>query len=266
MNYFKLPIMEQSDASLTLYLHEILPGIEIEKRPILLIIPGGGYGHLSEREAEPIAMAYYHMGYHAAILRYSIGENARNLQPMKEGITAIKIIRENADQWNVIKDQVIAVGFSAGGHLACSLGVMWNEVKLMEEMGYEGNCYQPNAMILSYPVISSGQFAHRGSFMNLTGSMENDTANDFFSLEKRVDKNTPPTFIWHTKTDASVPVENTLLFVDALQKNEVPYELHIFNKGKHGLSLCNKETNSENPHCSHWFELSLEWLEETLND
>ncbi len=264
MKYIQLPIMKESKATLTLYLHEVHSEIKIVKRPMILVIPGGGYGMVSEREAEPVASAYYHQGYHAAILRYSIGDSARNLQPMIEGMNAIKIIRESAEEWNIIENQVIVAGFSAGGHLACSLGVMWKEPLLRKALNYEDQRYQPNGMILSYPVITSGRFAHRNSFYHLSGSSENDQINEFYSLEKRVDESTPPTFIWHTRNDNVVPVENTLLFVEALQKNDIPYEIHIFREGSHGLSICNKETDCISTHCANWLKLSMEWINETF--
>lgn len=264
MRYEQHKIMEGSNATITLYLHELHEQIKITKRPIILVIPGGGYGHVSEREADSVAVRFYNMGYHAAILRYSILEGAKNMQPMKEGILAIKFLRENADEFSISADAVAVCGFSAGGHLACSLGTMWNEPKLMDALSYDDDRYKPDAMILCYPVISSGEYAHRGSFENLTGSPYDDEVNAFFSLEKRVDKNTPPAFIWHTQTDGAVPVQNTLMFVNELQKNNVSYELHIFRNGGHGMSVCTKETDSAYPHCEHWMELCHEWLEETF--
>ena len=112
--------MPESEATLTVYLHENNDEVSIKKRPFILVIPGGGYEMVSEREAEPVINEFYRMGYHAGVLRYSVGQAALNLQPMKEGITAIKILRERAVEWNIISDQIAVCGFSAGGHLAGS--------------------------------------------------------------------------------------------------------------------------------------------------
>jgi len=256
----RIKLMDNSDAILTVYLHEVSAEIDQKERPMILVIPGGGYEMVSDREGEPIAMAYYERGYHAAVLSYSVGNKARHMQAQIEGVEAMKWIRENSKNYHIMKDHVAVAGFSAGGHLACSMGTMWNEPKLMERWGYTDDRYKPDAMILSYPVITAGEFAHRGSFYQLTGSNEIDEANRFFSLENRVDKSTPPTFIWHTQDDGCVPVENTLFFVMELQKAKVPYECHIFDHGGHGLALCNEQTNTIDHHCEHWLMLSVEWL------
>lgn len=247
-------------ATVTVYLHNIFNELGKKVRPAILVIPGGGYEMVSEREAEPVAIAFYNAGYNAAILRYSVKEEARGMQPMAEALEAIKMLRENAKEWCVEPNKIAVCGFSAGAHLAAACGTMWNEPKLMERLNYSGEVYKPNAMILSYPVISSGEFAHRGSFYNLSGYKEDNAESEFFSLDKRVNSETPQTFIWHTEDDAAVPIENTLLMIAALRKNKVPFECHIFNKGQHGLSMCNNEVNSPNAHAANWFPLCIEWL------
>ncbi|NLJ75056.1 MAG: prolyl oligopeptidase family serine peptidase, partial [Firmicutes bacterium] len=145
-----------------------------------------------------------------------------------------------------------------GGHLAASLGVHWSTV------GSEVN--QPNALILCYPVITSGPFAHRGSFDALLGSNPTPEMLKEMSLEKQVNENTPPTFIWHTVADSVVPVENTLLFAQALQSYNIPFEMHIFPNGDHGLSLATAETDDGvrgiHPHIASWITWCIEWLEE----
>lgn len=262
MQYEVRKVDEGSDAALSLYLHEVKEGISVIERPLILVIPGGAYGMISEREAEPVAIAFYNMGYHAAILRYSIGEQARNLQPMKEAAQAMKIIRKHSRQWNIIENKIAVCGFSAGGHLAASLGVMFEEPALCQLLPEPEISFRPDAMILCYPVITSGKYAHRDSFYNLSGSRIDDEAAQFFSLEKRVSHTTPPVFIWHTQNDDLVPVENTLFMMNALQKAGVSCEAHIFRDGPHGMSTCTKETDSEHKHCSRWVSLCKEWLEE----
>ncbi|MFC5528213.1 alpha/beta hydrolase [Cohnella yongneupensis] len=255
-----IKLENSNSATLTLYLHNITKELGDQARPAILVIPGGGYEFVSEREAEPVAIAFYNAGYQVGILRYSIKEEARNMQPMAEALTAIKLLRENAEEWLIAPDKIVTCGFSAGGHLAASCGTMWNEPALMEKLGYTDDRYKPNAMILCYPVISSGEFAHRGSFTAISGSHENDAVAEFFSLDKRVNGETPPTFLWHTEDDSVVPIENALLLIGALRKHKVSFECHIFNKGHHGLSMCNEEVNSPHPHAAHWFPLCVEWL------
>ena len=140
---------------------------------------------------------------------------------------------------------------------------MWNDDEISKKLGLTAEDIKPNALILSYPVITSGEFAHVGSFDSLTG--EDAKLREYVSLEKRVGKHVPPTFIWHTVTDDVVPVENTLLFANALQANKVSFEMHIFPEGMHGLGLANKEAASPNCDCTNthveqWFELCDKWL------
>lgn len=255
-----IKLENSKSATLTVYLHDIME-LTDKARPIILITPGGAYRLVSEREAEPVAIAFYNAGYHAAILRYSCEEEARDMQPMAEALESIRILREHAEEWRITEDKIAVCGFSAGGHLAAASGTMWNEPALMERLNYTGDILKPNALILGYPVITSGEFAHRESFYHLSGSHEDDEVSGFYSIEKRVNSETPPTFIWHTEDDAAVTVENALLMISALRKANVSFECHIFNKGQHGLSMCNQEVQTPHPHAAHWFELCVEWLD-----
>lgn len=295
-----IQLNEDGSARLTTYFHTVVPEIDRSYRPLILIAPGGAYEYTSAREADPVAVEFYRMGYHVAVLDYSVGMQARNMQPMAEGFAAIRLFRSHAREWGILGDHIAVCGFSAGGHLAASLGVMWNEATLAPakeiavsealmqslsipqekmreeteqtaalEVGGEAApnaAYRPNLMILCYPVISSGVSAHRDSFYNLSGSHEDDAATAFFSLEKRVTKDTPPAFLWHTQDDGCVPPQNSLLMATALQEKGVSYELHIFRAGWHGLSVCSEETHSPNAHCANWLPLCREWLGECWND
>ncbi|AGC68299.1 putative acetyl esterase [Thermoclostridium stercorarium subsp. stercorarium DSM 8532] len=234
-----------------------------KKRGAVLICPGGGYTHTSPREAEPIAMRFTAKGYHAFILYYSVAPN-RHPQPLLDVSRAMCIIRENADEWNVDRNKIAVCGFSAGGHLAASLGVHYDKPYLKREGIVLGE-NRPNALILGYPVITMKEFAHKGSRDNLLGENPDDALINEMSLENHVSEKTPPAFIWHTVEDRSVPVENSLLFAMALHKNKIPFELHIYPYGPHGLSLANKETDNGNmgeyPHVSGWIDLCIEWLD-----
>lgn len=231
-------------------------------RPCVVICPGGGYEILSAREADPPAFAFFSKGYDVFILYYSIREEAANLRPLIDLSRAVIKIRENSGEWGIIPDQIAVCGFSAGAHVAASLGTLWDAPELKEKMDIKNGLNRPNAMILCYPVITGGEFAHRGSFNRLIEGADEKESTEFFSLENHVTALTPPTFLWHTADDKSVPVENSLMFAAALQKKHIPLECHIYNSGRHGLSMCNTEVNSVNVHCSTWFSLCTEWLGE----
>ena len=249
---------------LCLYLLDNSPELAIDKRPLIFICPGGGYGMTSDREAEPIAMEFLAAGYHAAILRYSC-EPARYPTALLQVAASVKYLREHGEEFHIDADKIILQGASAGGHLAASYGVFWKKKSfLAETLGTTADMLKPNGMILIYPVITSGPKAHRGSFENLLGDRYDELVEEM-SLENQVDQDTPPAFLWHTDEDDCVPVENSVLFFSALHANHVPVELHIFPRGPHGLSLANELTVSPDGYgiqkeCEVWVDLAKTWM------
>jgi len=231
----------------------------LKPRGAVLICPGGGYEFTSDREAEQVAIQFNAAGFHAFVVYYSYSPR-KHPQPLMDVSKAMCIIRDNADKWKVDKDKIVVCGFSAGGHLAASLGVHWDKPYLSEKLNITKGYNKPNALMLCYSVITSGEFAHRGSFTNLLGEEEDKELLKEMSLELQISKNTPPTFLWHTFEDDCVPVENTLLFAEGLRKYMIPFELHIYPQGGHGLSLATEETDSSNPHVSTWMGLAIDWL------
>lgn len=234
------------------------------KRPAVLVLPGGGYGFTSPREATPIAMAFAAKGFTTFVLHYSTHADGV-LFPTEvcEAAAAMKVIRAHAEEWDLDEDRIAVCGFSAGGHLTASLGVFWNS-DVLKAHGLGGECCKPNALILSYPVISSGEWAHRGSFNNLLGPDAGDPAMlELTSLEKQVTKETPPSFIWHTWTDNAVPVWNSLAFATALAETGINAEVHIYPRGAHGLSLGTADVNTpENvhPEITGWVDLAAQFI------
>ena len=234
------------------------------RRRSVIICPGGAYYFTSQREAEAVAMKFLSKGIQAFILWYSV---APAIFPMAlmEAASAVKIVRDHADEWCIDPDKIAIMGFSAGGHLAGSLSVMWNKGFLAESLGVRESEIRPNGSILCYPVITSGEKAHRGSFDNLLRGLSDDYL-EVTSLEKQVDENTPPTFIWHTWTDEMVPVENSLYYMLALREHNVSCEAHIYKEGPHGISLANRETardpiaGSIVPEAQDWIDHAVTWL------
>lgn len=241
--------------TLTTYLIDTPEGLLVRHRPIIIICPGGGYNHISLREGEFLALQFMAMGCHAAVLRYSVAPAVYPAQ-LSELAKAVALIRKKAEEWHIQKDKLLIQGSSAGGHLAASFGCFWKKDFLIQTAGGDVELLRPNGLILSYPVVTSGEFAHRESFQMLLGNRYEELVEEM-SLEKQVNADTPKTFLWHTYEDNAVPVENSLLFVEALRKQNIPVEFHLYPKGGHGLALgsemtCSAEGSEIQPAVTTW--------------
>ena len=245
--------------TLTTYIIRHTDAIMIDRRPMIIICPGGGYNHVSEREGEMIALSFLAMGYHAAVLHYSVAPATYPTQ-LLELAKAMCYVRRHMDEWHIDEEKIFVQGSSAGGHLAASLGCFWKRSLFHELTGGNSELVRPNGMILSYPVITSGEFAHRGSFQMVLADRYEELVDEM-SLEKQVNRDTPKTFLWHTFEDGTVPVENTLLFAKALREKDIPFECHIYPRGRHGLALGNELTSSDGgkeiqPEVTNWIQMA----------
>ena len=259
------------DTCLETYLLEITPKFLVQERPLILVCPGGGYRYTSEREAEIVAMQFNAMGYHAAVLWYSCAP-AEFPTALLELSKAVAYLRANADKWCIDPERIAVLGFSAGGHLAASHSVFWNTewfAQIRKQNGVElsDEEIRPDGLILAYPVITSGEFAHRDSFVALLGEERSEESVWLtrMSLEKQDLKDVPPVFMWHTTYDDSVPIENSLYFATGLMKARKPVEYHVFPGDMHGLSLADWRTRSEvrsfDTPAAAWIDLAHTWLE-----
>ena len=201
------------------------------KRPAILILPGGGYGHTSLREAEPVALRFAARGYAAFVLHYSCAPS-RFPTALREAAMAMGYIRERAREFEVDPHMVAALGFSAGGHLCGTLGTLFDRPEVCG-LG-PAELLRPDALCLCYPVTVSHGRTHAGSFQNLCGGEEALAGR--LSLEKLVRPDMPPVFLWHTRDDGSVPCRGSLLLAQALEEQGVDFAIHIYRRGQHGLS------------------------------
>lgn len=277
-------------------------------RPVVIICPGGGYHYLSDREATPIALQYVAAGFHAIVLHYGVNEFAVMPGPLKDLADAVSYVRRHSKEWLVNPDQVFVSGFSAGAHVAASLGVFWNNALQLPDYADCPELIRPNGMILGYPVLDLASSTNRLDIGTTPDMKITDISYDmihpnmpleqifvmdkrekryfvdfeaamnayifggpytkenekFYSLQNQVSIDTPPTFIWHTAQDNLILPANALKFVTALEKFHIPYELHIFGEGGHGLALGTKTTARDDSQIVEavqpWMDLAIAWL------
>ena len=246
--YEQYPQKERgTGGELTVYALRPIQKVDPNRRfPAMLILPGGAYRWVSPREAEPVAMRFLSRGFSCFVLNYSCAPT-RFPVALREGAMAMRYIRSHSDDLHVDPHQVVALGFSAGGHLCGTLGTLYDGPELSDIA--DGATIRPDALILCYPVSASHGRTHEESFCNLRADMM-------------------PVFLWHTRTDESVPVDGTLKLASALAEKDVPFALHVFAAGKHGLATADELVYRQDalPPVSDgvrdWPELAIRFLRE----
>ncbi|MBR4864555.1 MAG: alpha/beta hydrolase [Oscillospiraceae bacterium] len=267
----RFPFLGENDCdpSLELYIPENMKELNRaeEKRPSVLLLPGGGYRFVSRREAEPVAMHLLTLGFNVFILTYSVAPNAFPTQ-LREVAAAMELIWENSDKWYCDPEKIAIMGFSAGGHLAAHYT---NRYDCPHVRATFPDSKPVAASVLAYPVITADPaYCHSGSFEKLNGGTypERQEEIDFFSCDKMVSERTPPSFLWHCTGDKVVPVQNSILYAKALADNKVPFRMEIFPAGKHGMSTCDYVTADqllpEAAVVREWLTVLKQWLAEVL--
>ncbi len=240
-------VSKVTDPTLTVY----LPAKGKSNGTGVIICPGGGYGILAfDKEGTNVAKKFAEMGVTAFVLKYRLPSDLimedKSMGPLQDALQAIYLVRKNANIWGVSANKIGIMGFSAGGHLAASLTVHYNDMKIQNE---ENISLRPDFSILIYPVISFGTVTHAGSVKNLLGETPTQVQRTYFSTQNYVSATTPPTFLVHANNDTAVPVKNSILFNEALVKFKVPAEMHIYQTGGHGFGLK-----------GNWFETMKIWM------
>lgn len=223
----------------------------------VIICPGGGYGILSlVQEGVKVAEKLNEIGVAAFVLKYRLPSDLimidKTMGPLQDALQAMYLVRKNSSLWGINPAKIGIMGFSAGGHLAASVSVHYNDLKVQNQ---EQISLRPDFSILIYPVISFGTVTHAGSVKNLLGENPTAAQRSYFSSQNYVNGQTPPAFLVHANNDASVPVKNSILYNEALTKFKVPAEMHIYPAGGHGFGLQNKTTKDD------WFERLKNWME-----
>ena len=268
MLYKKIELNENGShgAFATTYFWENNAEMKVEKRPVVVICPGGAYCSVACREGEPIALQFLARGYHAVVLNYSVYPDATYPTALLELGRTVLMLRENAEKWLIDTDKIILMGFSAGGHLAASYSCFWSGEVISKALGCKKEDLKPNGLILGYPVITP-EHTLGGSFKHLLGERYAELLDEM-RLEKQVNTSNPPTFMWHTVTDEAVSYKNSTLFEQALKENNISVELHLYPEGMHGLALANEVTAIDEsqivPSCQDWFDKAIAWIKRTV--
>ena len=242
--------------TLTMY----LPPAASASGAAIVVCPGGGYGGLASHEGQDYALYLNQHGVSAFVLRYRLGSQGyRHPRMLEDAQRAIRLVRARAGEWKIDPKHIGIMGSSAGGHLASTAVTHFDAGKPDATDAIERQSCRPDLGILCYAVISMGPNTHQGSKDNLLGKTPSPELVELLSNEKQVTKDTPPCFLWHTAEDKAVKVENSLDFAAALQRSGVPFDLHVYQKGRHGLGLADKPP-FPNPH--PWAKDLIFWLKE----
>lgn len=242
--------------TLTIY----LPDSDKATGAAVVICPGGGYGGLAPHEGADYARFLNENGIAGFVLKYRLGSAGyRHPVMLQDAARAVRTVRARAGEWKVDTSRVGIMGSSAGGHLASTLLTHFDAGKPESSDPIERQSSRPDLGILCYAVIAMGPFTHQGSKNNLLGPNPSPELVRDLSNELQVTPNTPPCFVWHTWEDTAVPVENSLQFAEALRKAKVPFDLHIYQKGPHGLGLGSREWDPARRHpwtadCVYWLK------------
>ena len=234
------------------------------KRPAVIVFPGGAYSHLAWHEGEPVVKKFFAAKFNAFLLEYTIGEKALFPRPLLDASLAIIHVRSHAEEYNIDPDRIFVCGFSAGGHLAASIGTLWHKDIAKPYPDMPEGLNKPNGMILGYPAIIPYNHSVEGCFERIWGTLEpTDAYMAEYGILENISEKTPSAYIWHTSNDESVPVQNSIIFADKLTDSGVNFRMHIYENGRHGLGLADSEATGERDlkPITGWIDEAMYWAE-----
>lgn len=248
------------------YIQDMYKNVKAIKRPAIIVLPGGAFSFLADNEGEPVALTFAKEGFSTFVLNYSIGDDSVFPNPLDDVSRAIWEVRRNADVWGIDPNQIALMGFSAGACVAAMSATQWNTPGLAERLHIPPEGIKPNAAVIGYGAsLLSTIFDSMDENLVIPepGKLTADRTPQV-DVVNYVDTQTAPMFIWHNRYDQYVPVKNPLLLADKMEQYGLPFELHIFQSGKHGMSVNNNLTNPTgegiDESVSSWVPLCTSWL------
>ena len=260
------------NATLTTYIHDQSEKekFQIEKRPAVIIMPGGGYAFLSDTEGEPAALTFLQAGYNTFVLRYSVGDACTYPEILEEVSKAIWGVRSHAEEWHTDPDAVVLMGFSTGACLAAMSATQWNTPGLAEKLGVRPEDIRPNAAVIAYaPWDNTNTIQHDPKYYNPGAARIAKDCTPELDFINYAGPHMPPMFLWHNRYDKFVPAINPVMIAAKMLELDLPFELHIFQGGEHGMSVCNslssyneegRRLNEENPNVRMWVPMCINWI------
>ena len=268
MLYKQINYTDDGRVNLQTYIPERLK--TTKPRPAMIACPGGAWTHLSPNEGEGVALTFVKEGFAAFVLNYSVGDYSEFPNPLIEISWAIRTVREHAEEWNIDPDKIAISGYSAGASVCSMSATQWMDPVITDKLGGISELYKPNAAVLAYGCNDlSTIFDNQEDDLTIPkpGKITADRTPNI-DVINYVTRDTAPIFFYHCRYDKYVPVKNTWLLAEKLDELKLPFEMHIFNTGRHGMSVNNRVTHDRediDPSVTQWVPLCVSWLDQLID-
>ncbi len=272
-----ISLVKGKEVTLTTYIHDqsTQGNFQISKRPAIIVMPGGAYSFLSDTEGEPVALTFLKEGYNTFVLRYSVGDACTYPEILKEVSLAVWEVRSHAEEWNINPDAIVLMGFSAGACLAAMSATQWNTPGLAERLGVPFEGVKPNAAVIAYASWDNTNTIQKNpKYYNPDCAKIAKDCTPELDFINYTGSHMPPLFIWHNRYDKFVPAINPVMIAAKMLELDLPFELHLFQGGEHGMSVCNRlssygeearELNNRNPNVAMWVPMCINWMNDLFD-